>query len=149
MLIISWLIDPEDQDREEQDPEEQAPEVQKTRSILMTVNWCFICLAMLGGAFAAVGGTILQLAGVYRNCVCKAGLRYLVNHAGGTVELATDTQLDRDSWIVWWSNGIAALVFYSSVLIFTCFYNMWMKENCKSIIDQEKKLEEEVELDGG
>jgi hypothetical protein len=133
MLIIGWLIDPEEQ---------------KTRPILRTVNWCFICLAMLGGAFAALGGTILQLAGVYRNCVCKAGLRYLVHHAGGTVELATDTQLDRDSWIVWWSNGIGALGFFSSVLILTCFYNMWMKENCKSIIDHEK-FEEEVELEEG
>jgi ABC-type Fe3+-siderophore transport system permease subunit len=133
MLIIGWLIDPEEQ---------------KTHRILRTVNWCFICLAMLGGAFAALGGTILQLSGVYRNCICKSGLRYLVNHAGGTVELATDTQLDRDSWIVWWSNGIGALGFFSSVLILTCFYNMWMKENCKSIIEHEK-FEEEEELERG
>jgi hypothetical protein len=135
MLITSWLIDPEEH---------------KTRPMLRTVNWCFICLAMLGGAFAALGGTIMQLVGVYRNCICKAGLRYLVHHAGGTVELATDTQIDRDSWIVWWSNGIGALGFFSCVLVLACFYNMWMKENCKSIIDHEKfgepgELEEGVE----
>lgn len=64
------------------------------------------------------------------------------------MELATDTQIDRDSWIVWWSNGIGALGFLSCVLIFACFYNMWMKENCKSIVRHEK-FGEEVGLEKG
>lgn len=132
MVIIGWLVDPEDKN---------------TLPMLRTANWCFISLAMLGGAFAAVGGTIMQLVGVYRNCICKAGLRYLVHHADGTVELATDTQLDRDRWIVWWSNGIGALSFFSCVLILACFYNMWMKENIKSIIEHEKFEEAELEVE--
>jgi hypothetical protein len=123
MLITSWLIDP--------DEPEKHPK-------LRTINWGFICFAMFGGITAALGGTIMQLVGVYRNCVCKAGLRYWLNPANGIVELALDTQSDRDSWIVWWWNGISALGFFSCVLIFACFYNMWMMENCKTIIDHDK-----------
>jgi hypothetical protein len=123
MLITCWLIDPDEP---------------KDHPLRRTINWALINLAMLGGAFATVGGTIMQLVGVYRNCVCKAGLRYWLNHAGGVVELATDTKVDRDSWVVWWKNGMGALGFFSAVLLLACSYNMWMKENCKGIIDHEK-----------
>lgn len=36
-----------------------------------------------------------ELLGVYRNCVCKAGLHYWLNLGAGIVELATDTEAHR------------------------------------------------------
>jgi hypothetical protein len=119
MLITSWFIDPDEPGR---------------HPLRRTINVGIITLATCGGAFATVGGTVMQLVGVYRNCVCKAGVRYWLNPIGGVVELATDTQVDRDSWIVWWVNGMFALGFFLFILLITCFYNMWMKENCKTII---------------
>jgi hypothetical protein len=132
MLMICWLVDPDEPGK---------------HPLRRAINVAVITFATCGGAFATVRGTVMQLVGVYRNCVCKAGIRFWLNHAGGVVELATDTQFDRDSWIVWWVNGISALGLFFFVLLLTYFYNMWMKENCTTIIAH-STFRQEVECEG-
>jgi hypothetical protein len=94
--------------------------------------------AIFFGALSTVGGTIMQLVGVYRNCICKAGLRFLINHDKGTVELATDTAEARNSAVIWWRNGIIALAFFAGILLLACLYEMWMKRKCRAIIEKIK-----------
>ena len=53
----------------------------------------------------------MQLLGVYRNCICNAGLKYAFNYAGDMVELATDTQADHDSGRIWVGVGIGGVSF--------------------------------------
>ena len=98
--------------------------------------WTAMITAILFGALSTVGGTIMQLVGVYRNCICKAGLRFLINHDKGAVELATDTAEDRDSSVIWWGNGIIALAFFAGILLLACVYEMWMKRKCKAITEK-------------
>ncbi|PVH75480.1 hypothetical protein DL98DRAFT_658059 [Cadophora sp. DSE1049] len=65
-----------------------------------------ICIGF--AVFSAIGGTIMQLLGVYRNCICKAGLGHWLNSRGGIVSLATDTAEHRDYahlWIKNWECG--------------------------------------------
>jgi hypothetical protein len=64
----------------------------------------------------AMGGFIMQLVGVYRNCICKAGLRWglptTYDTAGAIVKVSTDTLLDREaakSWMICGSIGLGAL----------------------------------------
>lgn len=79
----------------------------------------------------------MQLVGVYRNCICIAGLKYAAPafRSGGVVDLATDTQEHRESWKFWWDAGCAALSFFLTVLLLSSFHEMWMKEKCERIIE--------------
>ncbi|KAK3356609.1 hypothetical protein B0T25DRAFT_565954 [Lasiosphaeria hispida] len=63
----------------------------------------------------AIGGTVMQLLGVYRNCVCKAGLFWglpTTHYSRGTaqVKLSTDTQMDRDQSWTWMTLGVSGVV---------------------------------------
>ena len=62
----------------------------------------------------------MQLVGVFKNCVCKASLQYLLpgSWSLGTVNLANDTQEHRDHakwWIVVGSIGVAFIGLVSVV----------------------------------
>ncbi|CZR52277.1 uncharacterized protein PAC_02154 [Phialocephala subalpina] len=61
------------------------------------IKWPIYVLAALLFAFSvfvAIGGTIMQLLGVYRDCLCKAGLRFGSNQAARIVVLSSDTEED-------------------------------------------------------
>ncbi|KAH7141664.1 hypothetical protein EDB81DRAFT_898894 [Dactylonectria macrodidyma] len=64
-----------------------------------------------------LGGTIMQLTGVYRNCICKAGIFWGLpttrDRSMALVKLSTDTQMDRDAasaWLALGGTGVAWLV---------------------------------------
>lgn len=103
--------------------------------ILSRSNLLLVSTALLPAILSVVGGTIMQLAGVYRNCICIAGLKYAFNYNGGRVDLATDTQQNRDNWSSWWRNGVAALSFFALILIAAAMHETWMKERFKYVVD--------------
>ncbi|KAH8149336.1 uncharacterized protein LAJ45_06415 [Morchella importuna] len=87
-------------------------------------------LAFLSG----VGGTVMQLTGVFRNCICKAGVRSFINPNGNyTVQLATDTELDRKmARSVWMLTGGCSL----GVLVLLCLYAWWYQTNIRQKCSQ-------------
>lgn len=127
MLIIAWYIDVMYIDN---------CSSASTRSPAEFRLWLLVSPALLLAFISVVGGTAMQLAGVYRNCICTAGLKYAFNYTGGFVDLAMDTQLDRDNWSVWWRNGLTALSFFAFILIVVAMHEMWMKEKFKDIVAQ-------------
>ena len=127
MLIISWYIDVMFIDNRS-----SASNRKLSRPMLLLLVSTGLSLASI----SVVGGTAMQLAGVYRNCICNAGLNSAFNYAGALVDLATDTQLDRDNWSVVQINGSAALSFFAFMLIVAAMNEMWMKEKFKDIVKQ-------------
>jgi len=93
-------------------------------------------LCGLCSVFTAIGGTVMQLLGVYRNCICKAGLRYWLNTAGGTVNLASDTQAHRDSGLLWGRFAEVGLVFIGIFCVLGWGYFMRMKAMLAKEIDK-------------
>lgn len=85
--------------------------------------------------FASIGGTIMQLLGVYRYCVCAAGLRYaFFGWSGGVVQLSGDTQAHRDSGGKYVGLGIAGVIFIGIVSVISWGYYMRMKAKCRQLI---------------
>lgn len=87
----------------------------------------------LASAIWILGATALQLSGVFRNCVCKAGFFHRHNPEE-TVQLATDTAEMRTQ-AVWWiylGFGGAAYVF---VLCFAgAIYQKQVRQRCSELI---------------
>jgi hypothetical protein len=121
ILIPCWIYYNED---------EQNPWVRWSVYSLGMICWVF-------SMFISIGGSVMQLLGVYRNCICKAGLKYWLNTAGVMVELAVDTQDHRDSGYLWFRVGVAALAFIGGFSFLGWGYHMRMKAK---LMEQINKL---------
>ncbi|KUJ12339.1 uncharacterized protein LY89DRAFT_721986 [Mollisia scopiformis] len=97
ILIMCWFYYNEEDER-------------KTQLIKWPV-YILSGLLFMFSVFIAIGGTIMQLLGVYRNCICKAGLRFWFDQAPGVVNgysagsrLWVSVDQDRNSWyLLCWS----------------------------------------------
>lgn len=97
---------------------------------VLSVGLVFGILALFVSFLAAIGGTLLQITGVYRNCWCKAGIRSFIHRDSKNylLELATDTGLDRRMAKTWWRyTGIAGLATVGVI----CFYAWWYQRNIR------------------
>ncbi|KAH8676581.1 hypothetical protein BGZ60DRAFT_562231 [Tricladium varicosporioides] len=107
----------------------------ETNPFCKAIVYILGCLFWAFAIFTSIGGTIMQLLGVYRNCICKAGLRYWVHHEGGVVDLAPDTQAHRDSGDLWLGIGSGGVTFIGLFCIFGWGYFMRMKAKLAQQID--------------
>jgi hypothetical protein len=97
----------------------------------------FVCgiVALVGGAFVAIGGTVMQLVGVYRNCLCAAGVRYVFgNRNKGVVHLATDTKMHRDSWLVCSEFAFTGIAGMAMVSVVGWYYQMRARNRIKRLV---------------
>ncbi|KAK0724580.1 hypothetical protein B0H67DRAFT_550315 [Lasiosphaeris hirsuta] len=105
--------------------------------------WAISVLYYAVGSISAcvtIAGTVMQMVGVYRNCLCKAGLLYgltTAHHGWDTVEvkLSTDTQADRDQaqyWMVLGGSVVAWLVVLCTVV---GWHRVRMRQRCLALID--------------
>ncbi|KAF2794989.1 hypothetical protein K505DRAFT_336444 [Melanomma pulvis-pyrius CBS 109.77] len=100
-------------------------------------TYAISAVAVLAAVVSAIGGTIMQLVGVFRNCLCKASLQYLLpkNRWQGTVNLANDTQAHRDHakwWIIVGSIGVG---FIGLVSLVGWGYQARIRSRCRRIIE--------------
>jgi hypothetical protein len=131
ILIFVWLLDTKWQIRP---PWSKSERKHRSDALFQTSIWVIISTGIFLALLTAVGGTFMQLVGIYRNCICTAGIKYAFNFAEGIVDLASDTQKNRNSWVFWWNAGIAALAFFSVVLLVASFHELWMIESCNNVI---------------
>lgn len=103
---------------------------------ILSVGTIFGILALLMAFVSAIGGTIMQITGVFRNCLCKAGIRSFLSQKGDyTVQFATDTQLDRDqARRVWGSVGTVGLVLVALLCLYAWWYQRNIRQNCSRFI---------------
>lgn len=91
-------------------------------------SWSFPAMSSIFwilSLFSAVGGTIMQITGVYRNCLCYTDARdwwNIVMHGMNvTINLAKDTQAQRDSSKYWIWMGSTATIFMGIY----CYIGWW------------------------
>ncbi|TAQ83360.1 hypothetical protein B7494_g8318 [Chlorociboria aeruginascens] len=73
--------------------------------------------------FAAVGGTIMQISGVYNNCICSGGATswYNINQVNPSINLASDTASARAASVYWTIMGATATIF----MALNCYIGWW------------------------
>ncbi|KPI36731.1 uncharacterized protein AB675_10034 [Cyphellophora attinorum] len=93
--------------------------------VLLPARWIIIFLSV----FTVVGGTIMQVSGIYTNCFCYINSPYWfrLDQSPG-VNVASDTQGQRDASQGWLILGIVATVF----MIFTS-YVAWLYQSSMRI----------------
>ena len=76
-----------------------------------------------GSFISAIGGTTMQITGVFRNCICYSDARtwYNINNINPAVDLASDTLDARNSSHFWIKMGTTATVF----MALNCYIGWW------------------------
>ncbi|KAF2018467.1 hypothetical protein BU24DRAFT_491426 [Aaosphaeria arxii CBS 175.79] len=100
--------------------------------------YALAAMALAAAIISSIGGTIMQLVGVFKNCICKASLKYLLpgSRAGGMVSLANDMQEHRDNarwWIIVGSIGVA---FVGLVAVASWAYQTRVRQRCLALINR-------------
>ena len=103
--------------------------------------------------FTTFAGTLMQITGIYQNCVCAAG-GYWAFTSNSTVQLAADTEADRLASENWQTAGYTALIFLAAVTYFGWWCQRYLREkfservehlvveNCTPIHDRTTELVE-------
>ena len=87
-------------------------------------NWLvtvLYVLAAIGSLFTSIGGTLMQILGVYRNCRCYITTFFWINTENAVVDVATDTDGQRRSSKNWIFMGVAA----TSFMVICSFLGWW------------------------
>jgi hypothetical protein len=86
----------------------------------MSALWWF------GSLFAAIGGTTMQITGIYRNCICYAGAAswWHISEKNPAIQIATDTEDKRNSANYWLWIGSAAMIF----MAINCYVGWWYQK---------------------
>jgi len=86
-----------------------------------------------------IAGTIMQLLGVYRNCICKAGLYWGLpttrDRSPARVLVSTDTAESRDAAAIWMGCGIAGVVWIATLCFVGAWHRLRMRQRCLNLID--------------
>ena len=87
----------------------------KRRSIGILVAIFVMLPAWVSAIFTTFAGTLMQITGIHQNCVCSVPATKWLNLNNATIELATDTELDRLPSVHWKQAGYIALGFLACV----------------------------------
>lgn len=93
-------------------------------------------LALAAALISSIGGTIMQLVGVFRNCICKASLMYLLPkyRSQGVVLLSNDLQEHRDN-AKWWNIvGLIGVVFVGILSIVGWMYQWRVRSKARRLV---------------
>ena len=87
----------------------------------------FLLPAWLVAVFTTVAGTLMQITGVFQNCICLS-TGYWSFPNGSVVTLSTDTEFDRRSSRQWVRAGYTALVFLACVTYLGWWCQRYLRE---------------------
>jgi hypothetical protein len=101
------------------------------RHFLRAFLLLLLALGLGAAIFSAIGGTLMQLMGVYRNCLCKINIDSWMNRKNeSNLLLSTNNKIDiAQAELHWRSMGIAAAVF----LGVTCYIGWWYQRRLRYI----------------
>ncbi len=95
------------------------------RTLLETLR----AIGFAAAIFSAIGGTLMQMIGLYRNCLCSIPIPTWVHgKRDATLLLSTNNKIDIEQAELHWQNmGIAAAVF----LGVTCYVGWWYQRRLR------------------
>jgi hypothetical protein len=112
--------------------------LRQNRHFIRAFLWFAMAIGLVAAIFSAIGGTLMQIIGVYRNCLCKINIsswRYSKDETN--MLLSSNNKVDIDqAELHWKSMGIAAAVF----LGVTCYVGWWyqrrLRYNFKGLVER-------------
>ncbi|RYP92419.1 hypothetical protein DL770_001436 [Monosporascus sp. CRB-9-2] len=136
-LVILWSVHTSPKAREARD---NARERRQWKAFLglWTITGIYY-LVGITSVCVTIAGTVMQLVGVYRNCVCKAGLYYGLpttrDRSGAMVKLSTDTQIERDTASYWKALGGSGVCWLIVLCLVAGWHRVRMRQRCLDLID--------------
>nr|KAK5438810.1 hypothetical protein LTR18_008245 [Exophiala xenobiotica] len=104
-------------------------------------------LSCIGCLFVVLGSTLMQVVGVYRNCFCYVNAPEWYHLGSATVQVATDTQEQRNSSHNWIVFGGTATAFMGVCCFVGWWYQMVIRERYKDVVKSDPDLDVEGGLD--
>lgn len=104
-------------------------------SFIASLGWSATSVALLGSLFTSIGGTMMQIMGVYRNCLCYVNAPYWLNpSASPGINVASDTQQQRDSSQNWITMGTTATAFMALVCYMGYRYQLELRHHFVAVV---------------
>lgn len=92
-------------------------------------------LSWLGCLFVVLGSTLMQVIGVYRNCFCYVNAPEWYHRDSAIVQVATDTQEQRESSHNWIIFGGTATAFMGICCLAGWWYQMVIRERYRDVVN--------------
>lgn len=105
-------------------------------SFIVRLGWSATSMALAGSLFTSIGGTMMQIMGVYRNCLCYVTTQYWLNpNEGPGINIASDTQEQRDSSQNWITMGTTATAFMAIVCYMGYRYQLELRHHFVAVVE--------------
>ena len=93
----------------------------------VSVSVIFLVPAWAAAVFTTFAGTLMQITGIYQNCICAAS-GYWSFGSEPPVQLASDTEAARHASLNWQKAGYTALIFLAVVTYFGWWCQRYLRE---------------------
>jgi hypothetical protein len=100
--------------------------------------WSLATVFGVASILTSIGGTIMQLLGVYRNCLCALPIQYWRNpdQANASISLGGNTAADIMAAKTWWVGiGGVAITF----LCVNCYWGWWYQRRLRGVFQDAVK----------
>ncbi|CZR67951.1 uncharacterized protein PAC_17850 [Phialocephala subalpina] len=106
-------------------------------SILSSVIfWILTTMGLFGATFSAIGGTMMQIIGVYRNCLCKISVGHWKDK-NMTLFLSTNNRMDIEEALHWWlMTGAVATGFLGVICYIGWWYQRRLRFRFRGLVDK-------------
>ncbi|KAF2000440.1 hypothetical protein P154DRAFT_534778 [Amniculicola lignicola CBS 123094] len=108
-------------------------------------NWISVpvyalsAVAIVAAVISSIAGTIMQLVGVFKNCICKAGMQYILQSAriggAGEIMLSNDTQAHRDHAVNWMVVGSIGIGGMGLMCVVGWMWQVRVRKRCKDLLE--------------
>ncbi|KAK9778449.1 hypothetical protein SCAR479_04851 [Seiridium cardinale] len=105
---------------------------ERLRKSMKVLLWIVGIILGGGATFSSIGGTLMQLIGVYRNCICKIPAQYWLNknHPDAYILLTTNTSEEISEALTWWQGTAIAAI---AVLCAVCAFGWWHQRRLRAL----------------
>jgi hypothetical protein len=107
------------------------------------IFWLLMAIGFAAAVFSAIGGTMMQIMGVYRNCLCQINVNtWLHERSEATLQISTNSAEDiRQASRYWIPMGGAASGFLGLVAYVAWWYQRRLRFRFTELVDKiDKKL---------
>lgn len=136
-LILLWIWNIVSTDRVRED--QRYIEITKTKTSWRAYIWYpLVTLIITCAVFTAIGGTMMQIIGVYRNCLCDIPITvWRRRFENQLIVISTNSKDDIHRAKTYWKGtGITAVVFLTAVSFIGWWYQKRMRCEFKKLIER-------------
>jgi hypothetical protein len=98
-----------------------------TSQIGSSIFWFLMIIGLISAIFSAIGGTMMQIIGVYRNCLCKISAQHWLDK-DMTLFLSSNNKIDIVEALHWWRTTGAVATGFLGVI---CYIGWWYQRRLR------------------